>query len=99
VAWRKQGVGWHLSGLVCSCRQHPDSIDVLAEKRRLPNRRYISSEGVRLLGAVRRMNESAGGVAEVIDNLGAVDWLGVSTRPSWPSTGLVGGARGDIPSE
>ena len=44
------------------------------------------------------MNDSAGGVAEVIDNLGAVDWLGVSTRPSWPSTGLVGGARGDIPS-
>jgi hypothetical protein len=61
-------VGWHLSGLAGSCRQHPDSIDVLAEKRRLPNRRYSSSEGVRLLEAVRSMNGSPGGVAEVIDD-------------------------------
>jgi hypothetical protein len=27
--------------------KHPDSIDVLAEKRRLPNRRYISYHSVR----------------------------------------------------
>ena len=51
VGWRYE-VGWHLSGLAFSWRQHPDSIDVLAEKRRLPNRRYIFSDGVRLLEAV-----------------------------------------------
>jgi hypothetical protein len=40
VAWRNDGVGWHLSG-PCSCRQHPHSIYLLGEKRGLPNRRYI----------------------------------------------------------
>jgi hypothetical protein len=89
VAWRKQGVGWHLIGLACSCRQlipqHPDSTDVLAEKRRRPNRRYIPSAGVKLLGAFEEGTVALKGVAEVIggdvvDQDDAVDHPGGMSR-------------------